>query len=51
MFQCIIQQKNGWIHSHNTENKDVFPGLCYINLVFDFDMAKKQAINFLLFSF
>lgn len=27
MFQCIIQQKNGWIHSYNTENKDVFPGI------------------------
>ncbi|XP_030756158.1 SLIT-ROBO Rho GTPase-activating protein 1-like isoform X3 [Sitophilus oryzae] len=27
MFQCIIQQKNGWIHPHNTENKDVFPDI------------------------
>ncbi|CAH1103499.1 unnamed protein product [Psylliodes chrysocephalus] len=27
MFQCIIQQKNGWIHSYNTENKDVFPDI------------------------
>lgn len=27
MFQCIIQQRNGWIHPHNTETKDVFPGL------------------------
>jgi hypothetical protein len=30
MFQCIIQQKNGWIHPHNTETKDVFPGLNFI---------------------
>ncbi|XP_044257021.1 SLIT-ROBO Rho GTPase-activating protein 1-like isoform X2 [Tribolium madens] len=27
MFQCIIQQKNGWIHPHNTETKDVFPDI------------------------
>ncbi|KAH1029892.1 SLIT-ROBO Rho GTPase-activating protein 1 isoform X2 [Dendroctonus ponderosae] len=27
MFQCIIQQKNGWIHPYNTENKDVFPDI------------------------
>ncbi|CAH0550335.1 unnamed protein product [Brassicogethes aeneus] len=27
MFQCIIQQRNGWIHPLNTENKDVFPDM------------------------
>ncbi|CAG9864812.1 unnamed protein product [Phyllotreta striolata] len=27
MFQCIIQQRNGWIHTYNTENKDVFPDI------------------------
>lgn len=26
MFQCIIQQRNGWIHAPNPEAKDVFPG-------------------------
>lgn len=31
MFQCIIQQRNGWIHAPNPEFRDVFPGncLCY----------------------
>ncbi|XP_014468651.1 PREDICTED: SLIT-ROBO Rho GTPase-activating protein 1-like isoform X2 [Dinoponera quadriceps] len=27
MFQCIIQQKNGWIHPYNPDNKDVFPDI------------------------
>ncbi|XP_019875218.1 SLIT-ROBO Rho GTPase-activating protein 1 [Aethina tumida] len=27
MFQCIIQQRNGWIHPLNTENRDVFPDM------------------------
>lgn len=26
MFQCIIQQRNGWIHMANQEYRDVFPG-------------------------
>lgn len=26
MFQCIIQQRNGWIHTPNPETRDVFPG-------------------------
>lgn len=26
MFQCIIQQRNGWIHAPNPETRDVFPG-------------------------
>lgn len=26
MFQCIIQQRNGWIHAPNPEMRDVFPG-------------------------
>lgn len=26
MFQCIIQQRNGWIHAPNPELRDVFPG-------------------------
>ncbi|KAL7294656.1 hypothetical protein TKK_0011959 [Trichogramma kaykai] len=26
MFQCIIQQRNGWIHPINADTKDVFPG-------------------------
>lgn len=26
MFQCIIQQRNGWIHVPNQEFRDVFPG-------------------------
>lgn len=26
MFQCIIQQRNGWIHVPNQEYRDVFPG-------------------------
>lgn len=26
MFQCIIQQKNGWIHPDTPDTKDVFPG-------------------------
>lgn len=30
MFQCIIQQRNGWIHAPNPEMRDVFPGnVCY----------------------
>lgn len=28
MFQCIIQQRNGWIHAPNPEFRDVFPGKC-----------------------
>lgn len=32
MFQCIIQQRNGWIHAPNPELRDVFPG----NLMFFF---------------
>lgn len=28
MFQCIIQQRNGWIHAPNPEMRDVFPGKC-----------------------
>lgn len=32
MFQCIIQQKNGWIHPYNPDNKDVFPGIEYYEL-------------------
>ncbi|XP_054001787.1 SLIT-ROBO Rho GTPase-activating protein 1-like isoform X2 [Hylaeus anthracinus] len=27
MFQCIIQQRNGWIHPYNTDTKDVFPDI------------------------
>lgn len=26
MFQCIIQQRNGWIHAPSPEMRDVFPG-------------------------
>lgn len=26
MFQCIIQQRNGWIHAPNAEYRDVYPG-------------------------
>lgn len=26
MFQCIIQQRNGWIHVPNQEFRDVYPG-------------------------
>lgn len=26
MFQCIIQQRNGWIHQPSPEYRDVFPG-------------------------
>lgn len=31
MFQCIIQQRNGWIHAPNPELRDVFPGNIYLN--------------------
>ncbi|XP_055693315.1 SLIT-ROBO Rho GTPase-activating protein 1-like isoform X2 [Lutzomyia longipalpis] len=27
MFQCIIQQRNGWIHAPNPEMRDVFPDI------------------------
>ncbi|XP_031829155.1 SLIT-ROBO Rho GTPase-activating protein 1 isoform X2 [Nomia melanderi] len=27
MFQCIIQQRNGWIHPYNPDTKDVFPDI------------------------
>ncbi|XP_074103591.1 SLIT-ROBO Rho GTPase-activating protein 1 isoform X2 [Cotesia typhae] len=27
MFQCIIQQRNGWIHPSSPETKDVFPDI------------------------
>ncbi|XP_031636973.1 SLIT-ROBO Rho GTPase-activating protein 1-like isoform X2 [Contarinia nasturtii] len=27
MFQCIIQQRNGWIHAPNPETRDVFPDI------------------------
>ncbi|XP_044011842.1 SLIT-ROBO Rho GTPase-activating protein 1-like isoform X2 [Aphidius gifuensis] len=27
MFQCIIQQRNGWIHPSNPDTKDVFPDI------------------------
>ncbi|XP_063708232.1 SLIT-ROBO Rho GTPase-activating protein 1-like isoform X2 [Culicoides brevitarsis] len=27
MFQCIIQQRNGWIHAPNPEFRDVFPDI------------------------
>ncbi|XP_065165014.1 SLIT-ROBO Rho GTPase-activating protein 1-like isoform X3 [Atheta coriaria] len=27
MFQCIIQQRNGWTHSARAETKDVFPDI------------------------
>lgn len=30
MFQCIIQQRNGWIHAPNPETRDVFPGNCQL---------------------
>lgn len=30
MFQCIIQQRNGWIHAPNPETRDVFPGNCSV---------------------
>lgn len=33
MFQCIIQQRNGWIHVPNQEFRDVFPGKETINFV------------------
>ncbi|KAL0118022.1 hypothetical protein PUN28_009008 [Cardiocondyla obscurior] len=27
MFQCIIQQRNGWIHPYTPDTKDVFPDI------------------------
>lgn len=30
MFQCIIQQRNGWIHAPNPEMRDVFPGTYHL---------------------
>ncbi|KAG7203165.1 hypothetical protein KM043_010278 [Ampulex compressa] len=27
MFQCIIQQRNGWIHPYSPDTKDVFPDI------------------------
>ncbi|XP_076750089.1 SLIT-ROBO Rho GTPase-activating protein 1 isoform X2 [Xylocopa sonorina] len=27
MFQCIIQQRNGWIHPYNPDTKDVLPDI------------------------
>ena len=33
MFQCIIQQRNGWIHVPNQEFRDVFPGKDFVLLL------------------
>lgn len=52
MFQCIIQQRNGWIHAPNPEMRDVFPGKLLNNcatficccLYFIYDLIEKFPI-------
>lgn len=42
MFQCIIQQRNGWIHVPNQEFRDVNPG----NLFSNFKEVANWKLNF-----
>lgn len=46
MFQCIIQQRNGWIHAPSPEMRDVFPGKeNHIFISFLFGLQLKLALN------
>lgn len=42
MFQCIIQQRNGWIHAPSPEMRDVFPGKNDIFIIYIFIYVKNQ---------